>query len=104
MTSIGGLFHARAQRSAKNTKDLSVLATSVVSTCLRPGLRVTELRQRQGMRCLCRYKGRPFSLLFFLILNLTSSGQQMKTNFLSETKAQKAQRMKWWEDARFGLF
>jgi len=43
-----------------------------------------------------------FSLVF--LFNLTAFSQKTKTNFLSETKAQKEQRMKWWEDARFGLF
>lgn len=48
----------------------------------------------------------PFSLLFLFlaISDLTVSGQQKKTNYLSESKAQKEQRMKWWEHARFGLF
>src|SRR5207342_1426727 len=44
-------------------------------------------------------------LIFLSILNLTSYSQQTKaTKFPSETKAQKEQRMKWWKDARFGLF
>src|ERR1051326_8829159 len=50
-------------------------------------------------------------LLYFLFaLNLVSFSQQAipkalgTKNFLSETKAQKEQRMKWWKDARFGLF
>jgi alpha-L-fucosidase len=42
-------------------------------------------------------------LLF--ICNLTAYTQNPKTkNFLSETKTRKEQRMKWWKDARFGLF
>lgn len=43
-------------------------------------------------------------LAFVVAFNHAVSGQQTKTNFLSETKAQKEQRMRWWEDARFGLF
>jgi alpha-L-fucosidase len=43
-------------------------------------------------------------LLILVILAQKSFGQQSNTNFLSETKAQKEQRMKWWKDARFGLF
>src|SRR6266853_385774 len=43
-------------------------------------------------------------LLSLLAFQYTSFGQQTTTNFLSETKAQKEQRMKWWKDARFGLF
>src|SRR5678815_5468884 len=44
-------------------------------------------------------------LLIFLIFNFTSFSQEKKgKNSLSETRAQKEQRMKWWEDARFGLF
>jgi alpha-L-fucosidase len=44
-------------------------------------------------------------LPFFFIAALTAHSQQTKTrNFLSETKAQKEARMKWWKDARFGLF
>src|SRR5215831_6108595 len=43
-------------------------------------------------------------LVLLLMLVQNSFGQQSKTNFLSETKAQKEQRMKWWKDARFGLF
>jgi len=42
---------------------------------------------------------------FFLIFSIAGKSQQTKSkNFLSETKAQKEQRMKWWKDARFGLF
>ncbi|HET9826111.1 MAG TPA: alpha-L-fucosidase [Chitinophagaceae bacterium] len=49
----------------------------------------------------------------FLLLSLGNQvllAQQAQTpkavgaNFLSETKQQKEERMKWWEDARFGLF
>lgn len=44
----------------------------------------------------------------FLLLIATNQavlGQQsQKTNFVSESKEQKQQRMKWWKDARFGLF
>ncbi len=41
----------------------------------------------------------------FFVCNLSVNGQQTKTkNFLAENKAQKEQRMKWWSDARFGLF
>src|ERR1700756_5386848 len=43
-------------------------------------------------------------LLSLFAFQYTSFGQQTTTNFLSETKAQKEQRMKWWKDARFGLF
>src|SRR5437773_9041326 len=44
-------------------------------------------------------------LLILLAFGQISSGQQSKSkNFLSETKSQKEQRMKWWKDARFGLF
>lgn len=43
--------------------------------------------------------------LFLIIFNITGQSQQAKSkNFLSETKAQKEERMKWWKDARFGLF
>ena len=45
------------------------------------------------------------ALVLLFICNLTIYGQQVKSkNFLAETKAQKEQRMKWWKDARFGLF
>ena len=50
---------------------------------------------------------RKFSGIFFLILFLSASvfGQQTQTKKIpSKTKAQKEQRMKWWKDARFGLF
>ncbi len=50
---------------------------------------------------------RKFSGIFFLILFISASvfGQQTQTKKTpSETKAQKEQRMKWWKDARFGLF
>jgi alpha-L-fucosidase len=44
-------------------------------------------------------------LVILFVYSLTVNAQQVKTkNFLSETKAQKEQRMKWWKDARFGLF
>ncbi len=44
-------------------------------------------------------------LLFLFACNLAMHGQQNKTeNILSETEAQKEQRMKWWKDSRFGLF
>jgi alpha-L-fucosidase len=43
-------------------------------------------------------------LPFLFTFTLAAHSQQTKTNFLSETKAQKEQRMKWWKDARFGLF
>ena len=44
-------------------------------------------------------------LLFVFACNMAGICQQGKTkNYLSETKAQKEQRMKWWKDARFGLF
>ncbi|MBD0332514.1 MAG: alpha-L-fucosidase [Chitinophagaceae bacterium] len=33
-----------------------------------------------------------------------ANSQQIQNNFLSETNQQKDQRMKWWRDARFGLF
>src|ERR1044072_8104668 len=72
------IFHAKAQRANK--------------------------RQRQSMPFLCRYIGDTFLFIFLFIFNLTAFSQQKKTIFLSETKAQKEQRMKWWEDARFGLF
>lgn len=75
------IFHATAQRNAKNTKGRGAFA---------------PLRETQPTHLL-------FSLVFLFILNLTAFSQT-KTNFLSETKAQKQQRMKWWEDARFGLF
>ena len=51
-----------------------------------------------------------FKILFVcLIVGCQTFSQSAKpktttANFLSETKAQKAQRMKWWKDARFGLF
>ena len=74
------LFHANSQRNAKNTRGLSAFANF-------PPLR--------GILLL---------LIVLFIFNLSSVSQQAKTKFLSETKAQKKQRMKWWEDARFGLF
>jgi len=43
-------------------------------------------------------------LVLLIAFNQESLAQQSKMNFLSETKAQKEQRMKWWKDARFGLF
>src|SRR5262245_21487461 len=76
------IFHAKTQRGAKNTRSLGVFAS----------LRETKYRYS-------------LLLLTFLLLNIFSAAQQPKTkNFLSQTKAQKEQRMKWWEDARFGLF
>ena len=42
--------------------------------------------------------------VLLLFLSHSSFNQQTKKNILSETKAQKEQRMKWWKDARFGLF
>src|SRR5215216_2748428 len=46
---------------------------------------------------------RPFLFLFFF--TVTARAQQAKkTNLLSETKQQEDRRMKWWKDARFGLF
>ncbi len=52
-------------------------------------------------------KFRRFQLLLncLFVVNLVSFSQQTKSkNFLTETKAQKEERMKWWKDARFGLF
>ena len=43
-------------------------------------------------------------LLLIIVFNNAMFGQETKRNFLSETKAEKQQRMKWWKDARFGLF
>jgi alpha-L-fucosidase len=83
MTSIGKIFHAKAQRNATNTRDL----------CCFASLRETE------------FKHFWFLVIFLFILNLISSAQQTKAkSFLSETKSQREQRMKWWEEARFGLF
>jgi alpha-L-fucosidase len=80
------IFHAEAQRVAKNTKGLGGFADSA-------SLRGIELTRAM------------FLAVFFVSLNFPSAGQQTKTkSYLSETKAQKEQRMKWWEDARFGLF
>jgi len=80
--SMRKIYYAKAQRNAKKIQSRRAVAP----------LRETKLAH-------------VLVLLIFLILNLSSSGQQTKTkNFLSETKAQKEQRMKWWEDARFGLF
>lgn len=46
-----------------------------------------------------------FLLPLSFVFSQVAFAQQAKTkNFLSETKAQKEQRMKWWKDARFGLF
>jgi alpha-L-fucosidase len=42
-------------------------------------------------------------LLVVLLSCFTTHGQEA-TNFLTETKQQKDQRMAWWRDARFGLF
>lgn len=43
--------------------------------------------------------------LALLLINSASIGQTGKQrNYLAETKTQKEQRMKWWKDARFGLF
>jgi alpha-L-fucosidase len=54
---------------------------------------------------------KPLQLLLLILFTcFTMHGQQNipKTsgtkNYLTETKAQKEQRMKWWKDARFGLF
>jgi alpha-L-fucosidase len=45
------------------------------------------------------------ALLLVSLVYASGFSQQTETkNFLSETKAQKEQRMKWWKDARFGLF
>ena len=86
MTSIRRIFHAKAQRDAKNTQGLSVFANFA-------SLRETKLAHVLLLP------------VFFAILNFSTSGQQAKTkSFLSETKTQKEQRMKWWKDARFGLF
>jgi len=86
------IFHAKVQTlpagrqgSAKNTQHLSAFANFA-------SLRETKLTY-------------VLLLLIFFILNFTSFSQEKKgKNFLSETRAQKEQRMKWWEDARFGLF
>lgn len=43
-------------------------------------------------------------LLISIAGHLLFSQTTKSKNFLSETKAQKEKRMKWWEDARFGLF
>jgi alpha-L-fucosidase len=97
MVSIGEIFHAKALRSAKNSQDFCAFA-------IFASLRETNLWQRQ---CIRAYKGLRFLFLPILplMLGLNSLSQRTKAkNFLPESKAQKAQRMKWWEDARFGLF
>jgi alpha-L-fucosidase len=76
------LFHAKAQSTAKHTQDRCVVA---------------PLRETKLPHCL-------FFLAFLFVFNLSAFSQKKKTNFLSESKAQTEQRMKWWEDARFGLF
>ena len=43
-------------------------------------------------------------ILLMLLFAHNLFAQSQKTNFLSETPVQKEQRMKWWKDARFGLF
>ena len=44
-------------------------------------------------------------LLIFLVPNLSLVAQPIKKTVITpETRQQKEQRMKWWEDARFGLF
>ncbi|MFI5186731.1 MAG: alpha-L-fucosidase [Chitinophagales bacterium] len=43
-------------------------------------------------------------LVLLLVFNQAAFTQQTKTDFLHETRVQKEQRMKWWKDARFGLF
>jgi len=75
------IFHAKAQRSAKRMQ----------GRCAVAPLREIKFLYHVPL------------LIFLLVSNLTAFSQA-KTNFLSETKAQKEQRMKWWEDARFGLF
>ena len=45
----------------------------------------------------------PIALLY-VFATVSVAAQQGKANFLAETKAQREQRMKWWKDARFGLF
>jgi alpha-L-fucosidase len=45
-----------------------------------------------------------FSLIFLFFLGSPRMVSKQSKKFSSETKAQKEQRMKWWEDARFGLF
>ena len=107
MASIGKIFHAKAQRNAKNTEGRSDIASLASPDKSGQVLSGTNLLQRPGMPCICRHKNIIFLSLFtfLFMLNLTAQGQQTKTkDFLSETKAQKEQRMKWWEDARFGLF
>jgi len=79
------IFHATSQRHARNTRNRCAFANFA-------SLRETKLSYYV------------FLLTFLFFLNLTAFSQKAKTNFLSETKAQKEQRMKWWKDARFGLF
>src|SRR5580765_4734391 len=84
------IFHAKTQRNAKNIKANTPLLPIAIGIA---ALRETKLIQQVLL------------LIFIFILNLASLGQQAKAkNFPSETKAQKEHRMKWWEDARFGLF
>ena len=80
------IFHAKTQRNAKKIQSYCAFAN------------FAALREIKFIYHL-------LLLIFLSILNLSSFGQQNKAkNFLAETKAQKEQRMKWWEDARFGLF
>ena len=44
------------------------------------------------------------ALLLFTTGHISFAQPKQKANFFAETKAQKEQRMKWWKDARFGLF
>jgi alpha-L-fucosidase len=76
------IFHAKTQRNAKNTNHRCAVAP----------LRETKFSHHVLL------------LMFLFTFYLAAFSQQKKTSFLSETKAQKEQRMKWWEDARFGLF
>jgi alpha-L-fucosidase len=76
------IFRAKTQRSAKYIQGRCAVAP------------LREIKPKHYL----------LSVILLSILSLSSLGQQKKTNFVSETRAQKEQRMKWWEDARFGLF
>jgi len=79
------IFNAKAQRVAQSTQNLRAFP-NFASLC-----------QTNLTHVLC--------LLPLFILSFTSFSQQKDgKNFLSESRGQKEQRMKWWEDAKFGLF
>jgi alpha-L-fucosidase len=76
------IFHVKAERNAKNANNY----------CVTPMLPATKFSYYVLL------------LMFLFAFYLAAFSQKKKASSLSETKGQKEQRMKWWEDARFGLF